>query len=303
MHGVARHDTRLMDAAQVLASLGEPVATRAHLLAAGATPRDLTAAVRTRRLVREGYYAAPSIDPMLLQAVRIGGRLGCVSALDRHGVWVAPHLFPHVSVDPHATRLRTPRNRFRPLTAETRDGCELHWLPAIDGSASSIHTVGIVDALAQALRCQSRELAVAALDSARYQRLVTGAQIDRIFAGAPQRLAALRGSIDPRCMSGIETIIRLELVTLGVPFELQVAFGGIGTVDFVVAGCVVVETDGVLGHRDAESAVRDYERDAALAALGYIVVRLNYQQVMFQRPLALAAILGALRSHRRGPAV
>lgn len=294
-----------MDAAAALASLGEPVASRAQLLAAGATPRDLTAAVRARRLIRarEGYYAAPSVDPMLLQAVRIGGRLGCVSALERRGVWVEPHLFPHVSVDPHATRLRSPRDRTRALTADTRDGCELHWLPAIDGGAASIHTVGIVDALAQALWCQPRELAVAALDSALYQRLVTAAQIDRIFAQAPRRLTVLRAQIDARCMSGIETIIRLELVSLGIPFEPQVAFRGVGTVDFVVAGCVVVETDGVLGHRDAASAVRDYERDAALAALGYTVVRLNYRQVMFDRPRAIAAILGALRSHRRGPAV
>jgi very-short-patch-repair endonuclease len=294
-----------MDAATALDALGEPVATRSQLLVAGATPRDLTEAVRSRRLIRarEGYYALPSVDPMVLQAVRIGGRLGCVSALERYGVWVEPHPFPHVSVDPHATRLRTPRNRFRPLTAETRDGCELHWQPTIDGGAATIHTVAIVDALLQALWCQPRELAVAALDSALYKRLATRAQIDRVFAAVPRRLALLRESIDGRCMSGIETIIRLELVTLGVPFELQVAFRGVGTVDFVVAGCVVIETDGHLGHRDAASAVRDYERDVALAALGYIVVRLNYRQVMFQRSLALAAILGALRSHRRGPAI
>jgi len=302
---VVHRDTQHMDAASVLAALGEPVATRSQLLAAGATPRSLTEAVRSRRLIRarEGYYAMPTVDPMLLQAVRIGGRLGCVSALERHGIWVEPHQFPHVSVDPHATRLRTPRNRFRPLTADTRDGCELHWQPAIDDVATTVHTVGIVDALAQALCCQSRELAVAALDSALYQQLATCAQIDRVFAAVPRRLAPLRESIDARCMSGIETIIRLELVTLGIPFELQVAFRGVGTVDFVVAGCVVIETDGHLGHRDAASAVRDYERDVALAALGYIVVRLNYRQVMFQRAEAVAAILGALRAHRRGPAV
>ena len=67
-----------MDAVSALAAIGEPVATRSQLLAAGSTPRALTVAVRNRQLVRvrEGYYALPSADPMLLQAVRIGGRLG-----------------------------------------------------------------------------------------------------------------------------------------------------------------------------------------------------------------------------------
>jgi very-short-patch-repair endonuclease len=178
----------------------------------------------------------------------------------------------------------------------------VHWLPLIDPGAASVHTVSPLDCLVQILRCQPAELAVAALDSALFERVVRPVDLARIFAAVPKRLAPLRASIEPRCMSGIETLIRLEFVRLGIPFEPQVWFPGIGTVDFLVAGCVVVETDGRLGHSDPISAARDYERDAALVALGYIVVRLNYRQVMFDRPAAVAAILGALRTHRRGPA-
>lgn len=166
-----------------------------------------------------------------------------------------------------------------------------------------MHTAGIVDALVQAARCQPKELAVAALDSALFQRLATRAQLGTVFGALPARLAPLAGLVDARCMSGIETIIRLLPVELGIPFEPQVVFPGIGTVDFVVAGCVVVETDGHLGHDGAVASLRDYARDAALVARGYIVVRLNYRQVMFERDVAVDAILGALRSHRRGPAV
>jgi len=293
-----------MDAAAALSATGEPVATRAQLLAAGARARDLTAAVRLRALVRvrEGYYASPSADPLLLQAVRVGGRRGCVSALAAHGVWVAPQRFVHVALDPTASRLRSPRDRFRPLTPESLDGCELHWLPSID-RGGSVHTVGVVDALLQALRCQSAELSVAALDSALYERLTTPADIDRVFAALPKNLQHLRSKIDARCMSGIETIVRLILVEMGVPFEVQVGFRGIGTVDFVVAGCVVIETDGRLGHDGDVGVARDYDRDVALAALGFTVVRLNFRQVMFAREAAIAAIRGALRSHRLGPVI
>jgi very-short-patch-repair endonuclease len=293
-----------MDAALVLSALGEPVATRAQLLAAGATPRDLTAAVREKRLlrVREGYYAAPSADSALVQAVRIGGRLGCVSALRRHGVWAPPHPFPHVSLERNAARLRSPHDRFRPLEEQTRDGCELHWAEVVEDD-SSVHTSGVVNALAQAIRCQPAEFAVAALDSALYQRLVTAQKVAAVFATLPKRLAHLQTLVEPQCMSGIESILRLELVKLGIPFEVQVRFDGVGLVDFVVAGCVVVEVDGREYHGGEVRTARDYARDAYLAAHQYTVVRLNYRQVMFEREAAIAAVLGALRAHRRGPAV
>jgi very-short-patch-repair endonuclease len=292
-----------MDATLALSAVGEPVATRSQLLAAGATPRDLTSAVRGRRLlrVREGYYALPDADPMLLQAVRIGGRLGCVSALQRHGVWTPPHSFPHVAVNPNASRLRSPRDRFRALETQNRDGCEVHWAAAPDTDDASVHTCGIVNALAQAVRCQPAEFAIAALDSALYQRLVSAGQIAAMFATLPKRFTPLRSLIEPKCMSGIETIIRLSLIDLNVPFEVQVRFDGVGVVDFVVAGCVIVEVDGREYHEGEVPTARDYARDAELAARGYTVVRLNYRQVMFERGLAIAAIVGALRSHRRGP--
>lgn len=294
-----------MDAVSALAAIGEPVATRSQLLAAGSTPRALTTAVRNRQLirVREGFYALPSADPMLLQAVRIGGRLGCVSALGAHGVWVAPHQFAHVALAPNAARLRTPRDRFRQLSRELLDGCELHWSPSVDNTGSSVHTVGVVDALVQAVRCQTAELAVAALDSALCEGLVRPSDVEAVFAALPNKYRPMRDLVDGRCMSGIETIVRLILIELGVPFEVQVSFRGVGTVDFVVAGCVVIETDGHLGHDGEVGSLRDYARDVALAALGYIVVRLNYKQVMFERQAAVAAIVGALRSHRRGPDV
>jgi very-short-patch-repair endonuclease len=293
-----------MDASAALARLGEPVATRAQLLATGASPRGLTAAVRDGRLirVREGYYAHPWTEPRLLHAVRIGGRLGCVSAAERLGIWAAPHQFAHVSVDPGASRLRSPRDRAMPLRQETSDGCVLHWLRTVDQRGGSVHTVGVLDALVQVVRCQPAEFAVAALDSAAYGHLVDASDLDRVFTAVPKRLAALRRLVDGRCMSGIESLVRLMLIDLGLPFEPQVRFPGIGTVDFVVAGCVVVETDGRLGHMDSLSAARDYRRDAAAIRLGYAVVRLDYAQVMFEPARALETILAAIRSHRAGTA-
>ncbi|WP_411701097.1 endonuclease domain-containing protein [Conyzicola sp.] len=150
---------------------------------------------------------------------------------------------------------------------------------------------------------QPRGLALASFDSALNQGLVWPFQISSIFQTLPGKYQYLRDQIDGRCMSGIETLVRLMLTDAGIAFELQVAFRGIGTVDFVVAGCVVVETDGHLGHDDPASQLRDYRRDAALIRRGYAVVRLSYAQVMFDPAGSLATIIAALRSHRRGPAI
>jgi hypothetical protein len=276
------------------------IATRRQLLRRGMSPADLTAVVRSGELlrVRRDRYALPGTERSILEAVRIGGVVACVSAAALHDIWVPDQLFTHVSMLREASRMRSPRDRFVRLAPDNRDGCELHWSPLIDADAARLHSVGRIDSLAQIIRCQPRMIAVAALDSALHQRLISRADLDRIFAALPARFAALRDEIDARCMSGIETIVRLLCLDAGVRCIPQVHFPGIGTVDFVLEGCVVVETDGHTGHASDSDQKRDYDRDAALAARGYIVLRFNYRQVMFQPELVMAAIRGALRAHR-----
>ena len=292
-----------MQLTDALTRLNEPIATRLQLRRLGVAALGLTAAVRSGDLerVRRGYYARPGTDPLLLQAVRIGGRLGCIAAAQSLGIWAENPLFAHVAMRHEASRLRSPADRSAPLTPQNVDGCELHWWPLPEVRRAGVHTVTAVEALAHIARCQPRELAIASFDSAVFQRLVRPPELDAIFAVLPAKLAHLRALIDGQCMSGIETLVRLMLIDAGIPFDVQVAFRGIGTVDFVVAGCVVVETDGHLGHDDALSKLRDYRRDAALVRLGYTVVRLSYAQVMFDAAGSLATIIAAVRSHRMGP--
>lgn len=291
-----------MEATLALAKLGEPVATRKQLMRMGAAPHELTAAVRAGDLirVRKGYYALPGANPQLLHAVRIGGRLGCVAAAQALGVWATTPAFAHVAMRHEASRMRSPRNRFEKLTLNNVDGCELHWWRLPEVPRRSVHTVAPAEALAHIARCPPRSLALASFDSAVNLGLVDSSQLATIFAALPAKYHYLLSQIDGRCMSGIETLVRLMLTDAGIEFDLQVPFRAIGIVDFVVAGCVVVETDGHLGHDDPRSRLRDYGRDAALIRLGYSVVRLNYAQVMFDPVGALATILAAVHNHHRG---
>jgi very-short-patch-repair endonuclease len=182
-----------------------------------------------------------------------------------------------------------------------RDGCTLHWWPEVREDAASVYQVSVIDAVIHAVRCQPAELGIALLDSALHENVIYPRQLDAIFAALPRKYRRLRRQIDSRCMSGIETIIRLELTALRIPFELQVVFTGVGTVDFVVDGRIIIETDGRKWHEGLEPEKRDYDRDIRLAALGYQVLRFNYRQVMFHRAEVIAAIQAALAAHL-GPA-
>lgn len=99
-------------------------------------------------------------------------------------------------------------------------------------------------------------------------------------------------------MSGLETLVRLMVVEAGMACVPQVTFDGVGTVDLLIEDCVVVETDGRLGHDDPIGAVRDYRRDALLTAMGYTVLRFSYRQVMYEPETVLAAIRSAVARHR-----
>lgn len=280
-----------MDVASAFARA--PILTTAQLRSRGVSERDLTRAVRARLLirVRRGHYSLPGADAALLRAVRIGGRLACVSAADRLGVWVADDPFPHVAMPHGASRLRSPGNRLLPLSDVNRDGCTLHWWPA---DSASEWQVSLVDALAQVVRCQPAHLAIASLDSALNAKLL--ASLDPVFARLPRKYAALLKRVDARSMSGIETIVRLWVADAKIPFDIQVSFAGIGDVDLVLDYRVVIEVDGRAHHSGQQ--LRDYARDAALAARGYIVLRFDYAQVMFAPASVMAAIRGALATSR-----
>jgi len=269
------------------------IRTTDELRRAGVSEHQLTALVRARSLlrVRRGHYALPGAADVLLRAVRIGGRVACVSAAWRYGIWVAKDLFPHVAMAHSASRLRSPANRFRALDDQNRDGCTLHWSPTADSGG---YEVSLIDSLVQIVRCQSAPLAIAALDSALNSTLL--ANLDEVFARLPRRYARLEKRVDRRSMSGIETLVRLMVEDAGIPFDLQVTFAGVGDVDLVLDDRVVIEVDGREHHENKQ--LRDYARDAALAARGYVVLRFDYAQVVYAPDVVMAAIRGALSATR-----
>jgi hypothetical protein len=283
--------------ADVFEEAGVRVASRDLLIAHGASGRMLTSAVRSGHLIRarRDHYLLPQDSRRLVEAVRVGGRMGCITALADSGVFAEDPLGPHIYIARGMSRMRSPRSRFLPLHDRNRNGAELHWLPLLDEENAAEFSVSVVDALAQALLCQPPWLALASVDNALFAGAVTRHQVCRIFETGPERLRYLEPYIDARAEAGQETILRMIVRAAGLECDLQVSVPDVGRVDMIVEGCLALEADSRLAHDGWERHVEDRHRDLLLAERGHMSLRPAYQHTMNEPRLVLASVLGLLR--------
>ncbi|MBX0299816.1 endonuclease domain-containing protein [Cryobacterium sp. 1639] len=277
---------------------------RMDLRRSGMSGGAITAAVRNGDIirVRRDHYARPTLDQHTLEAVRVGGRLACVSAAAELGLFVFDDSHTHLHLDREASRLRSPHTRFRPLAELPRDGVQLHWWPLIDESEGTEFCVGVRDALVQIIRCQEPRFALAALDLALHERRIRHHDLAEIFARVPAAHQSLRPRINARSEAGQETVLREVILNAGLQCEIQVVIDGVGRVDTLVEGCVVVEADSQGFHKEWEQHVRDRSRDLLLAERGYVSLRVLYQHIMFEPETVVAAIRHLVEISRGGAA-
>lgn len=284
----------------MFAELELVIATRAELMACGATPPVLTSAVRGGYLlrVRRDHYALPGTDLHVLRAVRIGGRVGCATALRSYGVFGFEHRTTHVHCAHQMSRMRSPDSRRRPWSRD-QQGAILHWDALIDSTAGDRHRVGLVDALRQVLRCNHRYHALASLENAIFVGLVTEADLAEVFAGLPAATQILRARVNGRSEAGQETVLRSALEDAGIPSEIQVWIPGLGRVDGIVGGRLIWEADSRLAHDGWELHVRDRDRDIDAARLGYVTLRPAYKRTMFATAEVVEAVQRLLEATDR----
>lgn len=257
------------------------------LRSVGMSRRSIDAAVRTGALqrVRRGLFVSAGSHPEVVHASRLGGRLDCVSLLRALGIFVHHRSGLHVQQESHASR--------RPTAPK---GVHYHWRPSTAPRESAV--TDLLEALAQAVRCQPPRSAVATLDSAWHQGRVHERDIADVFARLPHRFQVLRGLLDPRSESGTESLVRLILRSIGCHFELQVSIDGVGRVDLLVDGWLIVECDSEQFHGDWQAHKRDRRRDLAALERGFVTVRLLAEDVLFHPERVRASLE---RLVRRGP--
>ena len=271
--------------------------TTAELRTAGLSARDVGRAVASGKLirVRKGHYVVGDAPTGLQVAARIGGRWGCTSLLAALGVFVFDSSRVHVHMERGDSRMRgVSGTRLEP--AASRRGVVLHWQRFVGSPGSG--AVDVQDALLQAIRCQSARHAVATIDSALHLGLISGEDLADLFSCLPKRYCALRSLVDGRAESGPETLVRLMVRGLGHTVELQVTVSGVGRVDLLVDGWLVVECDSREFHSSWDQQRTDFRRGRQLASLGYCILRLTAEDILYHPELVLAALRGLLEGRR-----
>ena len=318
------------DVVSELAQLGQVARVRT-LRSRGCTDASLAAALAARRVSRprRGWLAAPEADRDQLRAIAIGGRIGCVSALRRFGVWSGSDECLHLHVPRTASRLipsvaapdvanvgvwhpsvseRTRRSRAVRL-ASPDDTPRIHWAREFAPARALDWIVSPHAALAAAVRCLDAEHASAAIDSALHERVLSRREIDAMLASLPERSSALVDRFTGSPESGVESLFIRRMSRAGFHIDPQLDLAGFGRYDGLIDGCVLFEIDGRGFHSGASEFFIDRDRSLIGHAFGVPVVRPSAVHILEHWPLTFAAVARTVadakivRRHRGLPQV
>ncbi|MDF9279522.1 DUF559 domain-containing protein [Arthrobacter sp. EH-1B-1] len=268
-----------MDAVEVLRSVGS-VARTQTLRDRGLSKRQIANAVARGEMMRlrKGVLALPGASDDFKAALINNGLLTCVSASRHYGLWLLnPHSRLHLScLHGHGRGFANHRERSVPPH---------EYLPL----------VGVVDVLIHALHCLPPvEAAVMVESSLRRSDTVKPFLLERLQGDrngkARSALELVTGCAD----SALEVVARILFRNAGFHVETQVPINGVGRVDFLLEGFLVVEVDGAAYHSDRRALRRDLHRNNTTIAGGYLVLRYSYEDIMFNQEAVLEQVRAVL---------
>ncbi|MFT3798615.1 DUF559 domain-containing protein [Microbacterium sp.] len=272
---------RTGDIAQEIRSRGG-IAHSTTLRDVGFGDRALRVAVASGTVERVGrsWLASPQCDLALRRAAEVGGRLTCVSAAERAGLWVPP-------AEQRELHLSVPSTWSR----QRRDGVVLHWAegPVPAGRRELVDPM--LNTLAHAARCVPFVDALCVWESAIRKGQADAAELARVAWRSPvaRRLAAVASQLSD---SGLETRFVELMRSIGVAVRQQAWIDG-HPVDGLIGDLLAIQIDGFAHHQAADRR-RDLRADARLALRGYIVLRFDYYQILFCPDEVIATVRMAL---------
>ena len=255
--------------------------------------RRLQALVDSGHLRRypHGVVALPDVDKRVLIARVHRGLITCEHA--------AAHYRLPLPSSPKTLHVLIPRgHKAAPLWGEHQH--ETRDLPPVPLSAFPV--APLARCLADLLCCAQEWTALVAADAALHQGRVTYEQVGTYLRGSRRVLGRRRlQRTSSRARSPLETLARIQLRGAGLDVVDGVEIGGVGEVDLLIAGWLVVELDGYEYHSDMWSFDQDRSRNRELARLGYTSIRFTANNVRSGRIVdevrrVLAAHPGAARA-------
>jgi very-short-patch-repair endonuclease len=260
------------------------------LLEAGLTRHEISLLAQKVDRPKRGVLALRDCRRDFLAAIMHNSVLTCASAAQDYGLWLrnAPARL-HLGCDHGYSRDRggsakVPRTFHRGLRYPKH-----HTLPL----------AAVEDVIIHALGCLPENVAIPLVASAvRAHGLRPELLEDDLIARkSGPALKALR-KVDLRVESLPEAEALLFLLplaaALGVEVQAQAFIPGIGRVDFLIAGFLIVEIDGVAYHSDRASVRRDRHRNNASTLKGYITLRYLPEEIWNESERVAAEIQAVL---------
>lgn len=249
-----------------------------------------------------GHYRGWIYDKnsFTLDQVRAFVYNACISCVSAAQIYELPVLMEE---RPQKTHLSVAYNRgMHPSKLRRFDDVCIHREQIISDEERRTHVASIGTVLERVLVCMPLKVSLPMLDAARNRGLYDISTLSIPLTGS--RLPRLREALSlssERARSILETVARLQLVDMGLTPQIGVWIEGVGEVDMIILGFIVIEVDGWAFHSSKEQREKDLKRDRELLRRGYVVLRFTYDDVMngdFARevPESVKAIRG-LVSH------
>jgi very-short-patch-repair endonuclease len=271
-----------MDVMEALAACGG-AARRPALARLGVDDAALRRASRANiDQPARGVYALPSADPAHVALILRRQLLTCITAAPSYGLWVLEPSGPaHVyhrrgevfdGEVPHSGLLLPP-NSTRPVAA-------------------------LADVLIHALRCLPFRESLIMVECAVGRGDMAVEFLRQKLPGRRNgRARAVLQWVDRGAESMLETLARTCFRQAGITVESQVYIDGVGYVDLLLEGWLVVELDG-RHHGDWRQVKKDQRRNNRSVVEGYTVLRYYYADVVHGPEQMLAEVLAVLAGRR-----
>lgn len=227
--------------------------------------------------IHQGAYALPGAPAAVVRAYECRALLTCVSAAPFYGLWVL-----HQPDPLHLTETAASGAVIHRVRPKARDAI----LPV----------VSLADALCHAALCLPELEALVMIESATSSGAVALDFLRRRLAG--NRNGAARSVVDlveRGSDSPLETVARVLFRRAGIHTETQADLAGIGIVDFLLEGFLIIEIDGLAFHLEPRRYKKDRARDRRAIAEGYLLLRYHYEDVVHHPERMLAEVQQVLR--------
>ncbi|MBG6085095.1 endonuclease domain-containing protein [Zhihengliuella flava] len=259
------------------------VVRRRDFLAEGFTPSQYQRLQREHDRVRHGVLAHREAPPDVRAAASLGGALTCVSAAARLGLWVR----------------RTPRQaHVAVIQGDPTPGAVIAHRRYADRGIRGALVLPLAEVCAHALGCLPPAESIPLVESAVVTLGLSTADVLPLLGtktGPARRyLRRVRGTSE----SILEVNLRLLLEELGVRYVAQAHLPGIGRVDFLVEGYLIIEADGYEFHGNREQWRRDMDRTNQASAGHFVTLRFRAEQIWNDPDgvkAQVAAVLARLR--------